>query len=159
LVANIFQFIATCSSACVLSKYGRKNPTLVGEVALSIINFTIGALFLANIITGNTGCLYAAAVFIIFFMIAYSLSLGPVVWPLVPEILPIQYIPYASCTNWVAAAICTIATPYILNAVGSPYPVFFFFGGISIIFFIINWNILIETKGLTPSQIAAKLSK
>ena len=84
LVANIFQFIATCSSACVLSKYGRKNPTLVGEVALSIINFTIGALFLASFINGNTGFLYAAAVFIIFFMIAYSLSLGPVVWPLVP---------------------------------------------------------------------------
>ena len=92
-------------------------------------------------------------------MIAYSLSLGPVVWPYVPEIMPSKYIPYASCMNWVAAAICTIATPYILNAVGSPYPVFFFFGGISIIFFIINWNILIETKGLTPSQIAAKLLK
>jgi hypothetical protein len=61
--------------------------------------------------------------------------------------------------NWIAAAICTIATPYILDAVGSPYPVFFFFGAVLLIFFAINAKYLIETKGLTPSQVAAELEK
>ena len=88
-------------------------------------------------------------------MIVYALSIGPVVWPYVPELMPIKYVPFASSMNWIAAAICTIATPYILDAVGSPYPVFFFFGGILLIFLALNMKLLVETKGLTPSQVAA----
>ena len=102
---------------------------------------------------------YAAAAFIILFMIGYALSIGPVVWPYVPELMPAKYVPFASSMNWIAAAICTIATPYVLDAVGSPYPVFFFFAGILLLFFFFNAKFLVETKGLTPSQISAKLAK
>lgn len=119
----------------------------------------MAALFLANIITKDVGLIYGSFALIIIFEIVYALSVGPVVWPYVPEIMPVKYVPFASCMNWIAAAICTIATPYILDAVGSPYPVFFFFGGIMLGFFFINLNLLVETKGLTPTQIAAKLSK
>lgn len=76
-------------------------------------------------------------------MIVYALTLGPIVWPYVPELIPTKYIPYTSIVNWISAAICTIVTPYILNAVGSPYPVFFFFGVISLICFIINLKVLV----------------
>jgi uncharacterized membrane protein YdcZ (DUF606 family) len=91
-------------------------------------------------------------------LVAYALSLGPVVYPYVPEIIPAKYVPYATSMNWIAAAICVIVTPYVLDAVGSPYPMFFFFGGILLVFFVINSRLLIETKGLTQSQIAAKLA-
>jgi hypothetical protein len=57
--------------------------------------------------------------------------------------MPKKYIPYASSMNWISAAICTIATPYILNAVGSPYPVFLFFGAMMVIFFLVNLKLLI----------------
>lgn len=159
LVANLFQLAATCVSTCVLSKYGRKKPTLIGNFTICLLNFIMAALFLANAITGQVNLIYAAAAFIILYMITYALSIGPVVWPYVPEIMPAKYVPFASSMNWIAAAICTIATPYILDAVGSPYPVFFFFGVVSLIFFFINSRLLVETKGLTPSQIANKLSK
>lgn len=159
LIANICQLIATCISTCILSRYGRKMPTIIGNLSLAIINFIIAALFLANAITQNVDVVYAASAFVILFMIGYALSIGPVVWPYVPELMPVKYVPYASSMNWIAAAICTIATPYILDAVGSPYPVFFFFGAVLLIFFAINAKYLIETKGLTPSQVAAELEK
>lgn len=49
LIANIAQLIATCISACVLSRFGRKKPTLVGNFSLSINNFILAGLFLANV--------------------------------------------------------------------------------------------------------------
>lgn len=65
--------------------------------------------------------------------------------------MPKKYVPLASSMNWTAAAISVIANPYVTKAVGSPYPVFFFFFGVMFIFFIINKKYLIETKGLTPT--------
>lgn len=159
LIANIAQLIATCVSTCVLSRFGRKKPTLVGNISLSINNFILAALFLANVFNNSLSLIYAAFAFIILFEIIYALSIGPVVWPYVPEIIPAKYVSVASSMNWIASAICVIATPYILDAVGSPYPVFFFFGGILLLFFLINVKFLIETKGLTPTQIAKKLQK
>lgn len=84
LIANIFQLTATIISTCVLSRYGRKKPTLIGNFVICILNFIMAALFLANAITQNVDLVYAAAAFIILFMITYSLSIGPVVWPYVP---------------------------------------------------------------------------
>lgn len=159
LIANVCQLIATCFATCVLSKFGRRVPTLVGNGIISALNLIIAILFLVNAITKDVGVVYASAAFIILFMIVYALSIGPVVWPYVPELMPAKYVPFASSMNWIAAAICTIATPYILDAVGSPYPVFFFFAGISLLFLLFNMKYLIETKGLTPSQISAKLAK
>lgn len=159
LIANIAQLIATCVSTCVLSRFGRKKPTLVGNIVLSVNNFILAGLFLANVFNNSLSLIYAAFAFIIIFEIIYALSIGPVVWPYVPEIIPAKYVSVASSMNWVASAISVIATPYILDAVGSPYPVFFFFGGILLVFFLINVKFLIETKGLTPTQIAKKLQK
>lgn len=143
LIANGAQLIVTCVAAFILSRFGRKKPTLIGNFSLSIINFILAILFLVNYKTGSVEVIYAAFAFIILFMIGYALSIGPVVWPYVPELMPHKYVPTASCMNWIAAAICVIATPYILDAVGSPFPVFFFFGGILLIFFFINWKLLI----------------
>lgn len=51
--------------------------------------------------------------------------------------------------NWFGCSITVIATPFVIDAVGSSYPVFFFFGGVSILFAIVNFFLIIETKGLT----------
>lgn len=50
LVSNIVQLIATCISSPILYKFGRKNPTLAGNLGLCILNFIIAGLFLANAI-------------------------------------------------------------------------------------------------------------
>lgn len=73
--------------------------------------------------------------------------------------MPAKYVPAASSMNWLAAAISTIVAPYVLKAVGSSYPIFFFFAVVLMIFFIINKKLLVETKGLTPAQVAVLLNK
>ena len=56
--------------------------------------------------------------------------------------------------NWLASAICVILTPIVIDANGgNPYPVFFFYGGVTIALFFVNLIYMVETKGKTLGQI------
>lgn len=84
-------------------------------------------------------------------MVLYGLTIGPIVWLYVPEIVPAKIVPPATAMNWIGCSFCIMVPNFITAAVGSPYTVFFMYGAISLIFFIINYCLLIETKGLTKS--------
>lgn len=60
--------------------------------------------------------------------------------------------------NWFGCSITVIGTPFVVEAVGSSYPVFFFFGGISLIFAVVNFFLVIETKGLTAAEVSKKFA-
>lgn len=51
LIANVCQLIATCCATCVLSRFGRRLPTIIGNLSLSVLNFIIAILFLVNAVT------------------------------------------------------------------------------------------------------------
>jgi hypothetical protein len=122
-----------------------------------LVNIITAILFVINATTNNEQVVNAAFAFINVFMVGYAASIGSVIWVYVIELLPSSYVPAATSMNWLSAAISVIVAPYVLEAVGNPYPVFFFFGGIMMIFFIINQRYLIETRGLTHDQIVQKL--
>ena len=93
-------------------------------------------------------------------MMIYGVSIGPSVWMYVPEIIPAKVVPLATMTNWFGCAICVIFTPYAVRANdNNPFPVFFFFGAITLLFFIINVFLMVETKGRTTQQIAKIFAK
>lgn len=62
LIANGAQLIVTCVAAFILSRFGRKKPTLIGNFSLSIINFILAILFLVNYKTGSVEVIYAACI-------------------------------------------------------------------------------------------------
>ena len=158
LLINIVQFVATAFSILVLASYGRRGIILFGNFGVAMCSLAVGAFFLAIDLTGNHQLVFGAMAFIIIFMIIYGLTIGPAVWLYVPEIVPAKIVPPATFMNWLGVSISVIVTPIVLEEVGSPYPVFFFFGGISFVFWIMNYFLVIETKGLEPSEIAHKLS-
>ena len=81
-------------------------------------------------------------------------------WLYVPEIIPAKTVPLATMTVWIGCAICVIFTPIVQEANGNnPYPIFFFLGGITLLFFILNYRYMVETKGLTALQIANVFNK
>lgn len=62
--------------------------------------------------------------------------------------------------NWLGCSICVIFTPIAIDAFDkNPYPVFFFFGGLTLLFFVMNSFMMIETKGMSTRQIAKKFFK
>ena len=148
-IANVIQLAATLLTIPALSKYGRRPLILIGNFTLGIFDLVMGIMFLLNFLTGSVSFVYVALAFILFFMISYGITIGPIVWLYVPEGIPGKYVPIATAMNWLGCAICIIASPYIINAAGSPYPVFFGFATITISFFCFNLPILVETKGKT----------
>lgn len=94
-------------------------------------------------------------VLLIIYNVVYGATLGPIVWLYVPEIIPSKIVPLATMTNWFGASICVIFTPIIIKLNdNNPYPVFFFYGGVTFVFFIINFFLMVETKGRTKVEIA-----
>jgi hypothetical protein len=87
--------------------------------------------------------------------------LGPVVWLYVPEIIPAKMVPFATMMNWLGCSLCVIFTPIVIGQDGTnktTYPVFFFFGAITMLFLVVNYCFMVETKGLSVRQIAKKFN-
>lgn len=148
------QFLATFSTIYVLTKIGRKPLTLFGNLALALIDIAIGILFIFD---HSKAYGYTIFGLLILYNIIYGVSLGPVVWLYVPEIIPAKVVPLATMMNWLGCSICVIFMPIAIDANdGNPFPVFLFFGGITFILFLFNAGNMIETKGLTTKEIAKK---
>jgi len=97
---------------------------------------------------------------LIFYNIIYGATLGPIVWLYVPEIIPSKIVPFATMTNWLGASICVVFTPIVIKLNHkNPFPVFFFFGGVTILFYIMNVLLMVETKGKTKVEIAKLFRK
>lgn len=136
IILNVVQVIATLCTVFVLTRVGRKPMVLFGNLGLAIIDIIIGILFVFEKWSGSG---YFVLAMLIVYMIIYGISLGPVVWLYVPEIIPAKIVPLATMMNWFGCSLCVIFTPMAIDANGgNPYPVFFFFGGISLLFWIVN---------------------
>lgn len=151
LLTNVVQFVATACSIFVLARFGRRPIILLGNLGVALCSLAVGFFFLGIYINGNEDLIYGAMTFIIIFMIAYGSTIGPAVWLYVPEIVPAKIVPPATFMNWLGVSISVIATPIVIEKAGTPYPVFLFFGGISLLFWVMNYFMVIETKGLEPS--------
>jgi hypothetical protein len=157
IIINAVQLLATISCVFVLTRVGRKALTLFGNLGLAICDFIIAILFI--FINWEPARLIIVIILIIY-MIIYGISIGPSVWLYVPEIIPAKIVPLATMMNWFGCSLCVIFTPIAIAANdGNAYPVFFFYGGITTLFFIINVFLMEETKGLTVEQIAKKFNK
>ena len=150
------QNLATLAAVFALSKWGRRPILLIGNCGLGIIDILLGILFLFS--DWRPAITFIVVLFTIFFII-FGFTTGPLVWLYVPEIIPAKIVPFATFLNWVGCTIGIVLTPIIINAVGSPYPIFFMFGGLSLILLVFNFLWVVETKGLTASEISAKFKR
>jgi MFS transporter, SP family, arabinose:H+ symporter len=152
IIINSVQLAATFAAVFVLAKVGRRPLTLFGNLGLGVIDIIIAILFVFSSWTPSGMIIF---VLLIFYNIIYGISLGPVVWLYVPEIIPAKVVPIATMLNWTGATFCVVFTPIVtvING-GNPYPIFFFFGLITLIFFAINASLMVETKNRTNKEIA-----
>jgi MFS family permease len=151
LFINIVQLLATGSAFLLLLRWGRRPILVLGSFIAALCAFFIGLFFLLNFITGLSSYVFISLGFTVLLMIDYGSTIGPTVWLYVPEIVPVKVVPVATSMNWMGVAFSVMVTPYMIEAAGSPYPVFFMFAGVSLVFSIINYFFVVETKGLEPS--------
>jgi hypothetical protein len=89
------------------------------------------------------------------FMAVFGLSLGPVVWLYIPEIVQPKIVPYSTASNWISASLVIIlfpiATEDLLN--GNPGVLFVFFTVWCLGSFVFNYLFVLETKDKTEKNI------
>lgn len=91
---------------------------------------------------------------LIIFMGNFGLSLGPVVWLYIPEVLEPSRVPISTAFNWASSSLIVITFPILNNILkkdNHERPQFLFFGYaiLSTIGFFITQKYAIETKGKT----------
>lgn len=84
---------------------------------------------------------------LVIFMADFGLSLGPVVWLYIPEILEPSLIAFSTLANWTTASLITILFPILKKAFGTPAPLFLFYAVYSTAGLIFSQKYVIETKG------------
>ena len=80
---------------------------------------------------------------LVIYMTAFGLSLGPVVWLYIPEIVEPAIVAFSTGSNWLSASIVIILFPILSNAIGSPASLFLFFAAWSLVSLFINQRYMI----------------
>lgn len=152
VLLNGEQILATIVSSYLLSRKGRVIILNIGTLvaALSLTLISLGFIFKSGIPDlGTTFIMLGLFVY----MLNFGVSLGPVVWLYIAEIVEPQIIPFSTLSNWAAASVVVILFPILEKAFGTPIPLFLFFAIWSFASVIFNKRYLVETKGKTEKEI------
>lgn len=75
-----------------------------------------------------------------YYMANFNLSLGPIVWMYIPEIVDPDFLPFSTMVNWGGSALSILLFPIIRDHLPAknPAPMFLFFAVWSSMAFIVN---------------------
>jgi sugar porter (SP) family MFS transporter len=146
--------ISTIIAAGVVDRVGRRPLMLGGLVGIVISMVMIGAVFFSNGFHTLGGKIIAVACLAIF-KIAFSMSWGPVVWVMLPELLPLQVrgtaMGGAVFLNWATNCLVSLMFPVMLAA--GPGTVFELLAGFGVFAFILTAKWLPETSKRSLEQL------
>ena len=152
VLVGVVRLVATGASSLLVDKLGRK-PFLFGAFLTCGIAQTTGGAFLLADIAGADWVPLAA---VLVFVLAYGLSIGPVPWVLLGELLPMP-------VRSVGAAICTFSFSASMFLVAYLFPVlmstlglggsFLLFAGANFIASLVVVVFLPETRGRSLHQL------
>ena len=85
-------------------------------------------------------------------MFSFGISLGPIVWLYLPEILPEKGVSLAALANWVGCGIIGLFFPMVKNAINIQ-GTFLIFLGCCVAALFYMFIFVKETKGKSPEEI------
>lgn len=140
--------ITTVIAASIVDRVGRKPLMLGGLVGMVLSMVLIGSVFFSSGLHTTDGKIIAVTCLALF-KIAFSISWGPLVWVMLPELLPLHVRGMAMggvvFLNWGANFLVSLLFPVLL-AVGAG-TVFELFAGFGLIAFVLTATWLPETSG------------
>ncbi|HET6308551.1 MAG TPA: sugar porter family MFS transporter [Rhodopila sp.] len=146
--------VTTLVTSQIIDRVGRRPLMLGGALGMALCMTVLGVIFLQGALRGEA-MIVLAILCIAAYKVAFSLSWGPIVWVLLPEVLPLNGrgpgMGVAATLNWVANFVVALTFPVML-AVGAG-AIFLIFACFAIVAFIVAWRLLHETSGRSLEQI------
>lgn len=155
-VLNIVQMLACFWSLWGMDKYGRR-PLLLGGAACMAIAHIIISVIVAKYQDSwptHQAAAWASVAMLLFFMLSYSATWGPIPWAMPSEIFPASIrakgVAFATMSNWGNNFIIGLITPPLVEDTG--YGAYVFFGVFCALGVVWVWFVVPETKGKTLEQ-------
>lgn len=150
-IINFEQVIGTFITGFLLIKFGRKTILQFGTLAGGIGNVLVFIGFFLNGRADDPDS-NPGQYFILFglfiYMGVFGISLGPIVWLYIPEIVQPKVVPFSTAANWISASLIImlfpIMTEHLLN--DNPSVLFAFFAVWCILSFVLHLRYVVETK-------------
>lgn len=158
VIVGVVQVIATCVSAAVVDKMGRKILLLVSASVMALCTIALGVYFFLmdkdQDSVADLGWLPLTS--LIVFIIMFSFGYGPVPWLMMGEIFDPSFKSIAcginGTTNWTLAFIVTAVYGPLNKAIGGG-PVFWIFSGLTLSGLAFVIFAVTETKGKSLAEI------
>ena len=161
LTTSGLQFLAVVASiftARIVDGTGRRPLLMIGGTVMAAALIAIG-LIMSTPLSQTTGGHVIAVISLAVYKMAFSFSWGPLVWVMMPEILPHRArgpgMGFATLTNWASNFVVSLLFPILLG-VGA-FTVFGVFVGFCVVAFLFTVFVLRETAGVSLETIEVEL--
>ena len=162
LIIGVVNVAMTILAIWLIDRVGRK-PLLYGGVAGMVTSLLVLGVSLSVLPTPHHPGDPAAVITLIClgtFIASFAATWGPVVWVMIPEVLPLSVrgtaMGVAVFGNWAANFLVSQTFPPLLNALG-PGPVFLGYAALGILAGVFVKAMVTETKGRSLEDIEADL--
>ena len=157
VVVGLANVIMTIVAVRYLDRLGRRRLLIGGMIGMMVGLIALALAFAIGI--HGSGAIFAT-VALAFYVGAFAVSLGPIVWLLIAEIFPLrvrgQAASIATMFNWAANLAVAVSYLTIISAIGrtGTFVAYAVVTGLSLVYVIAK---VPETKGLKLSEIEAEL--
>lgn len=164
LIIGVVNVLMTVIAIRIIDRVGRK-PMLYGGVAGMVGSLLVLGISLSVLATPHHPGDPAAVITLVClgtFIAAFAATWGPVVWVMIPEVLPLSIrgtaMGVAVFGNWAANFLVSQTFPVLLDKLG-PGPVFLGYAGMGVLAGLFVKTLITETKGRSLEEIEADLQR
>jgi MFS transporter, SP family, sugar:H+ symporter len=164
LVIGVVNVAMTIIAIRLIDRAGRK-PLLIGGVIGMTLSLLVLGISLSALPEPHHASDPAAIITLVClgtFIASFAATWGPVVWVMIPEVLPLSVrgtaMGVAVLANWAANFAVSQTFPILLNKFG-PGPVFLGYAGMGVLAFLFVAKFVTETKGRSLEEIEADLQR
>ena len=164
LIIGVLNVVMTIIAIRIVDRVGRKPMLLGGLVGmvLSLAVLGIASEVLAKPDSPGDPAAIATFICLAGFIVSFAATWGPVVWVMLPEVLPLSVrgtaMGIAVCLHWFANFLVSQSFPIFLDKWG-PGPVFLGYAAIGVLAFVFVKALVPETKGRSLEEIEASLQR
>lgn len=155
-VLNVLQLVGVTTSIFTMDTIGRRKLLMMGSVLMAIAMIIIAVLvgLYSSDWPSHQAQGWTSAAFLLFYMVAFGASWGPIPWAIPSEIFPSSLrakgVALATCSNWLNNFIIGLITPPLVEDTG--YGAYVFFGVFCVLSGVWTYYFVPETKGRTLEQ-------
>lgn len=155
-VLNVTQLVGVFSSLWTLDRFGRRTILLTGSFLMFVPHLIIAVLVgkFSHDWPSYTAEGWTSVSFLLFYMLAFGASWGPVPWAMPAEVFPSSLrakgVAISTCSNWINNFIIGLITPPPVQKTG--FGAYVFFAVFCLLSLVWVWFCVPETNGKTLEE-------